>query len=736
MQPEALEKLAKNSPNEFEAAWMKLVESADLTPERWAGYEPALRALVKRDRQAQAETLAWAAIESIAGGREPIETIKMAGPLLRGVGESDELRAQVTSLYTSAYEGREGLKELIEEAGLPSGRPVRRALRTLEVALNVSEGDYLIERHDEGAARVESIDPSTWTFKITNEDGTEKLDAVKLADRYRMSEPENFRVLMRFFPDRLLERVNEDPASIVVDLCRENGNTIGSDQLMAYLVPDVLDDDAWKKWWTKARSALKKLPNVQIDGRSPYYITYTESKVDFGAQLEDAFVKIEDPVKQVALVEEYVRDCQARGDAPDATSVTKCCQVLAQRASAVEGSRPSDAFVHWLAERRIGELTGVDAHQDRAEAMIRDAQDLTGLIAEVPDASLQQLACALVIEHRPDDWQPMLLDLLPKVAMPVCDWCAKRLMASGVDAAKIVELVQPIIASPVENFEALLWLWNAPDVKGIDQAVPPVSVLFAILRGLEASRLEDHIDRSVAVRLGARARSVLGARKCERFVACVGTLEPGMAQALRRQLHVTDNLGRSVREDMLRILDGSFPRVTEAPVLRPWEREETLYVTEPGLARKQEEVNHHVNVKMRENAKAIGEAAEKGDLSENSEYKFALEERDLLRARLAHMNTELAQARVLRPDDVPEEEIGVGTRAVFRKVSDGSTYEITFFGPWEADFDQGILNYRSPLGMELMGVRVGEQVVFDHRNASGTYELVSVSNALVEASNV
>jgi transcription elongation factor GreA len=473
-----------------------------------------------------------------------------------------------------------------------------------------------------------------------------------------------------------------------------------------------------------------------VEGRSPYYITYTEAEVDFGAQLVDGFVKMDEPVRQVALVEEYVRDCGARSETPDAASIEKCCSVLDQRASAIGASRPADAFVLRLASRRIRQVAELPTSECRAEELLTTADDVITLIASVPDAALQQLACEMLVAAKPDEYQELLLSFLPKLSMAACDWCAKHLQEAGVAPEQIVAQAQVIASAPVEHFEAMLWLWNGPDVEGIEGAIPLVSVLFGILRGLEESRLQDHIDRSVAVKLGGRARAVLGARKFERFVTCAETLERGMAQALRRQLNTTDNLGRAVREDFLRILDARFPRVSEAVVLKPWERDETLYVTEQGLGRKQKEIEHHVNVKMRDNARAIGEAAEKGDLSENSEYKFALEERDLLRARLAQMNAEVAMAQVLRPGDVPEDEIGVGSRAVFRKLSDGSQYELTFLGPWEADFDKGILNYRSPLGMELMGIRVGDQVEFEHRNASGVYQLESVSNALVEASNV
>lgn len=735
IQPDALEKLAKSNSNEFEAVWMQLVESGNLTPEKWARYEDGLRALAKQGRVKQVETLAWAAIEAVSEKNPPEKTLTMAGPLLRAVGESEELRGQVLALYRSAYEAQEGFDALLEEAGLAGGRPVRRAVRTLDVCLNISEGDFLGERDSGGAARVDGIDTSSWTIKITTNEGEESLGAVKLADRFFVTTSENYRVLMHFFPERLQQTLAKDPASIVVDLCREQGNTIDSDQLEELMVPEVMDDAEWKKWWTKARTALKKLGNVQLEGRSPYYITFTEKDVDFEEQLVGTFVKMYDPVKQVVLVEEYARDCQTRGDTPSTEALGKCAETLTKRATAIEGSRPQEAFVQWLGVRRLGQIAGgSNGGACGARAMLERHEDGAALIASVVDHSLQHIACEMLIEARPDDWKEILLSLMPRLAMAVCDWAGKHLIEAGVEPKSITELVQPMISSPVDHFEALLWLWNGVEIDGVAEAVPSVTVLSRILRGLEECRLNDHIPRSVGTRFCGRARNVLGARKCERFAACVETLEPGMAKALRRQLGTTDSLGRAVREDMLRILDRKFPRVQTAPALKAWEREDILYVTAEGLARKQDEVAHHVNVKMRENAKAIGEAAEKGDLSENSEYKFALEERDLLRARLAQMNAEVAMSQVVRAGDVPTDEIGVGSRAVFREVSSGGHYEITFLGPWEADFDQGVLNYGSPLGLELMGKRIGDAIEFDHRNASGAHELIELHNALTEAS--
>jgi transcription elongation factor GreA len=159
-------------------------------------------------------------------------------------------------------------------------------------------------------------------------------------------------------------------------------------------------------------------------------------------------------------------------------------------------------------------------------------------------------------------------------------------------------------------------------------------------------------------------------------------------------------------------------------------RDDVLFVTREGLSRKQQEIDHHVNVKMRENAKAIGRAAEHGDLSENAEYKFALEERDLLRARLAQMNAEVEAAELITPEEVPVEHVGIGTKAIFKRVRDGEPYELSFLGPWEADAEKGRLNYRAPLAQAVLGKRIGDTIEFDHTGAAGTYEIVALENAL------
>src|SRR5271165_7126576 len=72
-----------------------------------------------------------------------------------------------------------------------------------------------------------------------------------------------------------------------------------------------------------------------------------------------------------------------------------------------------------------------------------------------------------------------------------------------------------------------------------------------------------------------------------------------------------------------------------------------FYMTKEGLDKLQDEVKYLKTVRRQEIARAIAEAREKGDLSENAEYHAAKEEQGHLEAKLSEMETKLANARIM-----------------------------------------------------------------------------------------
>ena len=373
-------------------------------------------------------------------------------------------------------------------------------------------------------------------------------------------------------------------------------------------------------------------------------------------------------------------------------------------------------------------LAGFDDARSKLDDLLGQVNNLKEAFSQLGSDELHRLACDALIAVRSDDWQDCLIELLPTFPLATCDRTASRLVEAGRSKHDFEEPVQRILTSPVKHYEALLWLWDGPSCNEAADCVIPRNILTRVLRMLEDVRISEKLSREKERVLRSRVRAVLSARKYDRFRRCLDTIDMGVMRALRTQVSRAEGLAVSVRGDMLKELDRRLPAEAGAAPEKPWEREEVLYVTETGLVRKQNQIEHHVNVTMHKNAQAIGRAAERGDLSENSEYKFALEERDLLRARLAQMNEEVARSKILKPEEVPTDGIGVGSQVIFRRVDDGREYVMMFSGPWEANIEQGWFNYKAPLSQGLMGKTVGEVVEFSHTGAEGRYEIVALDS--------
>lgn len=730
MQPETLVKLVgSGNTSTVEEEWLRLLESPELIPAKLQSYAPVLAELAKVGKTQQAEELATMALEALADKNDPEQVVKMASAFLLAIGDSATLRKHVTEIFRSAYSDRDQLEELIKATGLIGGRPVRRALRALDVCLSLQEGDYLTARDDETAARVEKIDRPTWTFGISDGHEIEEMDAVTLADRYRKAAPTEFAVIKHFTPDQLVSRLQQDPAAFILDMCLQRGGKVDSVELERLLVPGVFSSDEFEKWWSKARTAVRKRSSLKLEGRSPYYISYQDVPDGGDDQIATEFRRLRDPRAQLELVEKYVKEAKSKGTAVSQELLRSFYEDFRAQAQRSTDKSIVPATIMWLLVWRLGQLVGENQIPEALIRHLATAKDLVAIFQKIEDEKLVAMACDALVAAR-TDWPDHLLNLLPHLPTGVCDDAVDRLIKAGRSISELREVVQKILSLPIESFEALLWLWDGPKNSEILEGVSPVTVLTRILRALDDCRRDDRVPRPLAKKLANRARSVLGGRRYERFVALVKNIDRGMAIALRSQIAPLENLGRSVPEDMLNILSRAFPVRDQQPVVPPWQREDVLYVTQQGMTRKQAEIDHHVNVKMRDNARAIGAAAEHGDLSENSEYKFALEERDLLRARLGQMNAEMASAKVITPADVPLDHVAIGTKVIFRRVEDGAPYEMTFVGPWEADHTKAWFNYRAPMAQGILGKRVGDIVDFEHGEVSGQYRIAEIHNGI------
>ena len=122
-------------------------------------------------------------------------------------------------------------------------------------------------------------------------------------------------------------------------------------------------------------------------------------------------------------------------------------------------------------------------------------------------------------------------------------------------------------------------------------------------------------------------------------------------------------------------------------------------------------------------ADKIASARDFGDLSENAEYDAAREEQGLVETRIAEIEDILQNASIIQASS--GSIVGLGSR-VELKTSE-KTVVYTVVGPVEADPLSGKISNESPIGLQLMGKRVGDQITITTPKGETVYEIVIVS---------
>lgn len=152
-----------------------------------------------------------------------------------------------------------------------------------------------------------------------------------------------------------------------------------------------------------------------------------------------------------------------------------------------------------------------------------------------------------------------------------------------------------------------------------------------------------------------------------------------------------------------------------------------FYVTKEGLEKLQEELKYLRSVKRPEIARAIAEAREKGDLSENAEYHAAKEEQGHLEAKISELETQLANARVMDESKLDTSKAGIlSTVEVFnRKLNKKMAFKLV--SEAEANIKENKISITSPIGKALLGKSVGDVTVAQTPGGAMEFEVLNIS---------
>ncbi|HSJ10836.1 MAG TPA: GreA/GreB family elongation factor [Longimicrobiales bacterium] len=148
-----------------------------------------------------------------------------------------------------------------------------------------------------------------------------------------------------------------------------------------------------------------------------------------------------------------------------------------------------------------------------------------------------------------------------------------------------------------------------------------------------------------------------------------------------------------------------------------------LEVMKQKIADEIDRLMHELTVTL---PKAIQKAVELGDLSENAEYKSALERQQFVQARLNHLTQRAGELSRIDVSAIVPDRVGFGSKVRLQRVDANETVEYNIvFGDF-IDLESNQISMASPIGQALLGKQLGDEVVVRLPRGDRTYKIVEL----------
>ncbi len=151
------------------------------------------------------------------------------------------------------------------------------------------------------------------------------------------------------------------------------------------------------------------------------------------------------------------------------------------------------------------------------------------------------------------------------------------------------------------------------------------------------------------------------------------------------------------------------------------------YYTVEGLQKLKDELNHLRTVERPSISEQIGEARDKGDLSENAEYDAAKEAQGILEMKISKMEAIVANARLIDETHMDNSKVFILSKVLIRNMSNAMDIEYTLVAENEADIKARKISIDSPIGKGLLGKKVGEIVDIQTPGGLLQFEIIDIT---------
>ena len=150
------------------------------------------------------------------------------------------------------------------------------------------------------------------------------------------------------------------------------------------------------------------------------------------------------------------------------------------------------------------------------------------------------------------------------------------------------------------------------------------------------------------------------------------------------------------------------------------------YLTKEGYEKLKTELEELRTTGRKEAARAIADARDKGDLSENAEYDAAKDAQGMLELRINDLEKIMANARIVDSSQLDASKVTVLSNVTIKNIKTGKQLKYQLVSETEADLKSRKISVTSPMGQGLLGKTVGEIAVVETPRGNLEFEIVEI----------
>ncbi len=522
-------------------------------------------------------------------------------------------------------------------------------------------------------------------------------------------------------PAVIAEMISKDPVGLVKAALSQYPNQAATGNELENLFSRVLGPARFKKWWTPTKKLLAKDPHVAVPAKKTecYYIR--EDALNAEQEILENYQSTQSAKRKIRLSRELLEYAETREDMKESLGevLDDLSHVIRESNQLTASERLQGSWSRDDLAKLIGRETEV--FSPSTASLIQETADLPEIAAHLP-GNQQKRLLLLIKETHPGEWKPLVFDLLKNSHGKFTTECVNFLLENDCEdelAATLKRwLHEQNLRSPV-----LYWIVKNRHSRKFSRS----------LEGLITPRFLNAIFFAIDY----EALQLSGARKIplaeilhddkDLIRDLLLTADTEIARDLANNLLINQGFEELTKKSLLARFIKHFPSVQTLVSGDSESEDERLIVSRESYERRGKEYEEIVSKRIPENSKAIAAAMEHGDLRENSEYKMAKQDQQMLLARKANLEKDLSRAEITDFSQAPTDQVGIGSVVGLRQGSTNRKVVYSILGAWDSDPENNVLSYKTPLSQSLLGQKEGDTIELEIADTKESWKIESVS---------